>query len=41
MKLEPNQKFVGYGNTNHRKLSVIGSFSFGIAPGGGGGPFVE
>lgn len=36
MKLIPNDKFVGYGSTNHQNTTVIGPFSFGVAPAGGG-----
>jgi hypothetical protein len=37
MKLIPNDKFVGYGNTVHKIQTISGSFSFGVAPPPGGG----
>ena len=37
IKFKPSDKIVGYGTTNHQNTSVVGSFSFGVAPTGGGG----
>jgi hypothetical protein len=40
LKLIPDDKIVGYGNSAHTNTSIVGQFSFGVAPppaGGGGG----
>jgi hypothetical protein len=37
LKLIPDDKIVGYGNSAHTNTSVVGQFSFGVAPSGGGG----
>jgi hypothetical protein len=42
IKLQPSERIVGYGSTNHQNASMYGAFSFGVAPaGGGGGPSLQ